>query len=551
VTDTPTITINDMPFTPIPGVEYPHDYVLIARDIEAGKLDGPSTYRHLIKTDLFFIVYFVLRMRVGDLCIANHGFVVQACKDVETAPPDKNLFLWAREHFKSTIVTLARNLQRIVNNQEITIGVFSYSRENARAFVRQLKWVIEQSEFLRAHFPDVFYENPQKDAPTWSVESLTVKRKSTPKEATVEAWGLIDGMPTGRHFMHRTYDDVETLELVNTPELIEKSKSSFDLSQNLGTNNGTYEVVGTHYHHEGLLNVLRNQKDPETGEPLYHLSFKPATVDGNFNGEPVYLSKDRIKILRLNIHHYSCQQLLDPTPVGQRVLDAELLKDVDPPEIPKSLIKLMLVDGAGDGRAKRVDRSDCWAILVVGVQPHYDELGASNIYILDAVIEDMTRVDALNEIVNLYARTPLIRKVAVEKVALSTTEVHVSTALQARGFHVTLENEILHKLTPAGRRKEVRIADALSWPLAHGKINLSTAIPEQYRKRLKKEMETFPHSKKDDGLDALSYLWDLLTPYMFSKFPKVDEYSELGKQCRYWRGRELRRSRPLSGWEAA
>jgi hypothetical protein len=47
-------------------------------------------------------------------------------------------------------------------------------------------------------------------------------RQSNPKEATVEAHGLVDGQPTGAHFRLRIYDDVVTLESVTTPEQVKK-----------------------------------------------------------------------------------------------------------------------------------------------------------------------------------------------------------------------------------------------------------------------------------------------------------------------------------------
>lgn len=530
-----------MKFQPLPDVVYPHDYVALVRDIEAGKIHGPSVFHSLIKSDLFFIVYFVLQVP-----IANHPFVVQACQDYEKSPRDSALFLWAREHFKSTIITFADTIKTLANDPEQTIAIFSYSREIAKAFLRQIKTTCEQNEFLKVHLPDLLWENPGKDAPTWSSEALTFKRETSQKEASIEAWGLIDGMPTSKHFSRRVYDDVETDTTVNTPELIEKLKSSFALSENLGTNDGTHIVIGTHYSHEGLLNYLRNVKDPDTGENLYFSSIKPATDDGTPSGKPVFLTKKKFKRLQASSHFY-CQQLLDPTPRGTQTLNPEHLIDIQPSDVPNRLYKFLLVDPAGDGVAKRADRSDSWAIVCVGVQPNFDDLGISRVYILDMVIEDLKRVDALREICDMYCRNGRILKLGVEKTSITTNEIHVSNALKAKGKHVSVEMGNMELLKPAGRKKHVRIADAISWPLQNSCLFLSTSIAEAYRSRFKKEMEQFPNSRHDDGLDAVAYVWDLLTPHMFSSLPAPEVEEKEDVWMKYFR----KRNDENRGWQAA
>ena len=66
-------------------------------------------------------------------------------------------------------------------------------------------------------------------------------------ESTVEAWGLVDGMPTGRHFRVRNYDDVVVLGSVSSPEMIAKTTEAFQLSDNLGSIGGAIRVYGTRY----------------------------------------------------------------------------------------------------------------------------------------------------------------------------------------------------------------------------------------------------------------------------------------------------------------
>jgi hypothetical protein len=67
----------------------------------------------------------------------------------------------------------------------------------------------------------VLYRNPRTLGPDgrpakWSLErGLTVKRKGNPKEATIEAHGLIDGQPTSRHFQLHIYDDVVTQDYLS------------------------------------------------------------------------------------------------------------------------------------------------------------------------------------------------------------------------------------------------------------------------------------------------------------------------------------------------
>jgi len=102
---------------------------------------------------------------------------------------------------------------------EITIAIFSVIKPNAQAFLIQIKEEFERNEKLRQVYPDVLHAFPRQNSSDgrsakWSIaRGITVKRKSNPKEATIEAHGLIDGQPTSRHFRLHIYDDVVTQDL--------------------------------------------------------------------------------------------------------------------------------------------------------------------------------------------------------------------------------------------------------------------------------------------------------------------------------------------------
>jgi hypothetical protein len=302
-----------------------------------------------------------------------------------------------------------------------------------------------------------------------------------------------------------------------------KLKDTFDMSQNLGTMSGWHKVIGTTYHHEGLLNTLRHRVTSE-GKHVYTTRVKPATVDGTPNGASAYLPEDVLAELRINRQMFYSQQLLDPTPQGTQRLDPTLLKEVSPAQVPSRIFKFMAVDPAGERKSDK-RQGDSWALMVVGVEPYRDDLGASNIYILDAIIEPMTEAEAMDNVVRMFMRNGQVRQIGVEKVGISTAEVHVAKALHARGRSLTVENGGLVVLRPAGRSKQQRIEGALQWPLLNGKIHISTAVPTAYRERLKLEMQKYPYWH-DDGLDCLSYFFDLIRDYRFGKFSATPERSQ-------------------------
>ena len=509
-------------FTPIPGCNYKFDYEKLFRDIASGALPAEQTFRTLVLNDLWFILYFVFKIGV-----ANHPFVVQACQDVENGPDSKTLDLWAREHFKSTILTGAEVVQKILRDPEVTIGVFSHTRPLAKTFLRSVKLLFEGSEFLKQLFPDILYQSPHTQAPKWSEDDgLIVKRKGFPRESTLEAWGLLDGMPTGKHYAHRIYDDVETADVVDNPDTVKKLIDRFDISQNLGTRFGTERIIGTTYSHNGLLTYIRDKKTIH-GSLIYRTRIKAATHDGTPTGIPVLLSQEQIDEKRSNEYVFNCQQLLNPTPVGIRRLNGDLLIDIDPHFIPNNLFKFMVIDPAGDSKN---GKGDAGSIIVVGVEPKIDDIGASRVFLLDAAISPMRDTEATEEIVRMYLRNGSILQVGVEKVGMTTTEIHVANALAARGRHISLVNRTLVLLKPAGRNKAQKIESALSWPLFNGKLYVSTDVPGVYRDRLRTEMEKFPFWH-DDGIDTLAYFYDMVRDFKFLMYMDEDteEQEDLAK----------------------
>lgn len=514
-----TVELNDVTFewrddigTPAEG-GYISNYPKLMLEISRGEKDPLDVYRALILDDLWFVVFFVIKNS-----LANHPFIVQACRDVQFGPLTHTCDVWFRGALKTTIISVAETIQKILRDREQRVAIFSYTKAAALKIFRMIKYTFESSDLLKACFPDILYQEPTKDAYKWAEEAgLYVRRNGIYREPTLTAWGLLDGMPTGDHFTHRVYDDILVEEIANSPDVNAKLKEKFDLSANLSTFQDTdsMRVVGTPYNYHDVIMYIQDKVDPLTNQKIYLVRKKPATVDGLANGASVFQPERALAEARTNKRTFNAQQLLDPTPQSDMQLNAKFLREIDPKDIPINLLKFMPIDPAGM-RTSDSREGDSWAMLVFGIQRIRDDIGATNVYIIDLIIEPMSAEEAVKNVCKMYMRNGRINKIGVEKVGISTMEVHISNYLFSKGRIVTIENGGLHILRPGGRTKESRIESNIAWPLNNGKIFISTGIPVAYRERLGLEMEKFPYWK-NDGLDAIAYGYDMAKEFRFSK----------------------------------
>lgn len=415
----------------------------------------------------------------------------------------------------STVITIAETARDILMNPENACGIFSYARPAAVTFLNSIKTMFETNELLHIIYPHVLYKDPKQKAPSWSkYEGLTVKRKSNRREPSLSAWGLTEGMPTGFHFNRMVYDDISTQDIAFSPEVLEKVKLNFDVSQNLGVDGGNKRVVGTIYtHSDPLLYVA--EKEFASGEKVFLKRVKAATDDGTANGNPVLLSRQRLEELKTT-KTFNCQQLLDPTPIGDRNFDRSMLKEINSEFIPTHrLIKFMTVDPAGTKELQTSKDGDAWAIQVIGVDPDMDDLNASAFYLLDSIIEPMKAPDAVAEIARMYVSWGVIAVLGLEIIKAPLLFNNV-TELLKRQFrrNLTLKRKNIAILKPGITKKKLRIIDALEWILVNGKFFVSTDIDKKYRDRIKTELDRFPFWH-DDGLDGLAYVRDLMEIFNF------------------------------------
>ena len=336
----------------------------------------------LCLADRYYLLIKVLRR--GD---AWHPWIYARCREVEKAP-DGHLDIWGREHYKSTIITYAGVIQEILRHPETTIAILSHTKPIAKAFLAQIKYEFENNDTLKHLFPDVLYQNPARDAPSWSLDAgITCKRRSNPKEATLEAHGLVDGQPTSKHFALLVYDDVVTRESVSTPEQIKKTTECLELSDNLGTEHGRKWMTGTRYSYADTY-------EDAIKRGSFKLRHRPATDDGTISGKPVLFSQatwDR-KVIDQGEATIACQMLGNPLAGHQRMFD---MADLEEYEVrPETLMVYLLVD---PGRSVKKD-SDHTAMVVLGMDY------AGNKYLLDGWDHPMDLQERWHRMRDLYLK---------------------------------------------------------------------------------------------------------------------------------------------------
>lgn len=346
--------------------------------------------------------FFLLTVLLGR-SDALHPWLYARSREVERNP-DGYLDLWSREHYKSTIITFTGIIQEILKDPEITIGIFSFNKPVARKFLRQVKYEFESNETLKALYPDVLYADPKKESPRWSEDAgIVVKRKGNPKEATVEGHGLVDGQPTGAHFLLRVYDDVVTIDSVTSPEMITKTTEAWSLSDNLGARgpSGLARAwhIGTRYHFGDTYNAMM-----EMG------AVKPrvyaATDNGLRDGNPVFLPPEvwEDKKRKQTTSVLAAQMLQNPAAGSASIFNKEWLKFQD---IRPATLNIYILCDPASSRKKGSDKT---AIPVIGVD------SAGNRWLVDGYHHKMSlteRYQAIKGLRKVWMNMPGVQSVRV------------------------------------------------------------------------------------------------------------------------------------------
>ncbi|MEW6776592.1 MAG: phage terminase large subunit [Bdellovibrionota bacterium] len=422
-------------------------------------------------------------------------FCFSRCREVEQSP-DGYLDLWARGHYKSTIITFGLTIQEILKNPEIRIGIFSQDHRTARTHLSQIKREFEGNELLKSLFPEILWQKPRGESPLWSRDhGILVRRSGNPKEPTVSSYGLVGGLPVGPHFDLLVYDDTVTKESVRSPRQIRRTTEAWEHSLGLKAEGARIRYIGTRYHLSDTYDEILKRG---AAIPRVH----PAEVDG----EPVLFSSEELLELRKTMgpSTFASQMMQDPRADTHLGFRREWLEKCQYREPPREAREHSNVYFLCDPAHSKKKTSDYTAIIVVALGDD------KNYRVLDLVRDRLLLQEREEVLFALHRKWAPVAAVGYEDYGTASDQKYLESRMRERGQYFPIvglkgrlsKEDRIRRLTPLFEQGRILFPPSLLRTNSEGEMR------DLVRDFIEEEYCAFPVGAHDDLLDALSRILD-------------------------------------------
>lgn len=462
--------------------------------------------RMLVRADRFYLL-----VRVCGRIDMLNTFALERCREVE-ANPDGYLDLWAREHYKSTIITYGGTIHDILRDPDITIGIFSHTRPIAKAFLRQIMRELESNKTLHECFPDILWGTNTRAAPKWSEDDgIIVKRASNPNEATVEAWGLVDGQPTSKHFRVLLYDDVVVAGSVTTPDMIAKTNQEMERSYNLGTTPGIKRAAGTRWHFNDTYKMVLDRGTFERRE-------RPGKEGGTEDGESIFWTEEIHAQKRRDMgpYTYAAQILLNPKADALMGFQREWVKHFK--RLKHEQMNWYITVDAASSKKKESDYTAMWAI---GLGPD------RNFYCIPEVRDRLNLQERTHRLFQIHRKYSALGKkpvmqVRYERYGMMADIEHIKQRMEEENYRF----KVVEVGGSAGKDDRIR---RMIPPFFNGRVYLPEMhVVTDWEKTtrdlvhdfIEEEYYPFPNSLHKDMLDSLSRIQEPEVTLIWPEYEK-------------------------------
>ncbi len=295
-----------------------------------------------------------------------------------------------------------------------------------------------------------------------------------------------------------------------------------------------------------VLNMQRLHEDDPTGNLLadqgwYHLKLPARAMAKSYHysmrgkqwdlekGEYLFPARFSEAVLsaartRLGEYNYAGQYLQEPVPIGGGLIKMEWMKYYPQGGIsPRQMNIAILVDPAGgdeDEKGKKDKNSDWTVLAVVGAAPD------NNYYLLDMVRDRLNPTERIDTLFMLHRKWNKLAgkppRVGYEKYSMQSDTFYVTKKQADESYHFPL------MVLGGPKSKTTRVSRLVPdmqngrWWLPRGLLYIDGEGKQWdlIQELLNVEIKTFPMSKFDDMLDALSRVYE---PDLGLVFPAIQE----------------------------
>lgn len=291
----------------------------------------------------------------------------------------KKALLMPRNHLKSSMVTIAKSIQWILEDPNVRILIGNGVWDMSRSFLDEIKAHLKDSKLK--------YLFGEFESARWNADEIIVKQRvKALKEPTIRTTG-VEAENTGGHFDKIILDDLTGLQNSQTAEQRAKTKRFRRSMMNLLEPGGELIEIGTRWHLDDTFSDVLGKESR-----YYNIMVRKVIEDGKLIFPKKFAKKFDVKLKdwisvddpmcfdyvdslkdSMPADEFSSQYLNEPMTAENQLFKPEYFKYWD--EKPDGLHVVMCVDLASSQSVE----ADYTALAVVGMDKDY------KIYALDYI----------------------------------------------------------------------------------------------------------------------------------------------------------------------
>jgi hypothetical protein len=256
------------------------------------------------------------------------------CRFLDSCNINRRAIEMPRSHYKTTVATIAKNIQRACKNPNVRILIIAGTSANAERFMMEIRKQFEANELLRWLYPDVLPEDMNKVR--WNDHELELRRTEYWREPTFDAIGA-GAMVESRHYDHITADDLIGWKQFNSDLEMEKIITWSDGMEALLINDSmTIDIVGSLWKRGDVYDHIKegyaaDQPSVPIG-PFAVLRGEIAIFNRGAieNGQPIFPEEVSLsyllRIMKRNPEYYAAQYGNNPIAGGLMTFDKDWIR---------------------------------------------------------------------------------------------------------------------------------------------------------------------------------------------------------------------------------